>query len=263
MFKQCISCNEIKNLTDFYIKDKFTGRLSSKCKICDCEYNKKTRQTPEFKEKNRNRSRLRYETDLEFRKNVSVITTKSYLKLKYGVLEKYGGTCNCCGEKFFEFLSIDHVNGGGAKDLIKGTASFLRKLKNSEISEDYRVLCRNCNQSLGYYGYCPHCPNIIKEDVKTWWAERYKNLRKSVLELYGNKCDCCGVDFYEFLAIDHVKGNGAEERRKLTPERFLSKLMNIGIKSSDYRILCHNCNSSFWYSGYCPHQNKGYYEQFI
>ena len=24
------------------------------------------------------------------------------------------------------------------------------------LLEDYRVLCRNCNSSYSYYGYCPH-----------------------------------------------------------------------------------------------------------
>jgi hypothetical protein len=117
------------------------------------------------------------------------------------------------------------------------------------------VLCRNCNQSLGYDGYCPHTGNKCNEvAIETKWRKRYVVLRKSVLDLYGGCCQCCGINYYEFLAIDHVLENGAEERRKITPERFLSKLLSIGRIQPDYRLLCHNCNSSLWYNGYCPHK---------
>jgi hypothetical protein len=29
-------------------------------------------------------------------------------------------------------------------------------LIRNNFPEGYRVLCHNCNQSLGYFGYCPH-----------------------------------------------------------------------------------------------------------
>jgi len=32
------------------------------------------------------------------------------------VIEHYGGKCECCGEEHMEFLSIDHVKGGGTKE---------------------------------------------------------------------------------------------------------------------------------------------------
>lgn len=81
---------------------------------------------------------------------------------KQKIIEHYGGKCECCGESTYEFLSIDHINGDGHKHLVNG-----RKLggfnlynylitHNFECEFDLRLLCHNCNQSLGIYGFCPH-----------------------------------------------------------------------------------------------------------
>lgn len=78
------------------------------------------------------------------------------------VLVHYGGDppkCVCCGETYLEFLSIDHINGGGRKHLKQigcyGQGFYAWLIKNN-FPEGYRVLCINCNFSLGHYGYCPH-----------------------------------------------------------------------------------------------------------
>jgi hypothetical protein len=70
------------------------------------------------------------------------------------VLEKYGGKCLCCGETQQEFLTIDHVNGKlGRWD---SGDYLIARLLNSSVSCEYRILCYNCNCSLGHRGYCPH-----------------------------------------------------------------------------------------------------------
>ncbi len=72
----------------------------------------------------------------------------------------YGGKCACCGEASYEFLTIDHPDGGGRKERVNvnapGGASFARYLAKAGYPEGYRVLCHNCNSAYGYYGYCPH-----------------------------------------------------------------------------------------------------------
>lgn len=65
--------------------------------------------------------------------------------------------CDCCDEDLIEFLTIDHVNGGGTKHRIKiGFGNLYRWLIRNKFPEGYRVLCMNCNFSYGKYGYCPH-----------------------------------------------------------------------------------------------------------
>jgi hypothetical protein len=79
---------------------------------------------------------------------------------KRQVFEHYSqGTprCACCGLTTFEFLSIDHVHGGGAKHRreLKGSSVYSWLVK-SYLPVGFQVLCFCCNQAKGYYGRCPH-----------------------------------------------------------------------------------------------------------
>src|SRR3990167_10419838 len=63
--------------------------------------------------------------------------------------------CACCGEKNLEFLAIDHINGKGNKHRKKlGNNKYMPTiLKRLKYPKGYRILCHNCNLSLGFYGY--------------------------------------------------------------------------------------------------------------
>lgn len=76
--------------------------------------------------------------------------------LKLEVIKHYGNKCACCGETRWEFLAIDHIEGGGNKHLKAIRINFYDWLKKNNYPEGFRVLCDNCNNSLGRYGYCPH-----------------------------------------------------------------------------------------------------------
>lgn len=78
-------------------------------------------------------------------------------EIRQAAFDGYGGKCVCCGEKQFEFLAIDHVNGGGRVERQKlSTRQIADKVIKQNFPPEYRVLCHNCNQSHGWYGYCPH-----------------------------------------------------------------------------------------------------------
>ena len=83
-------------------------------------------------------------------------------KLKWEVIEKLGGVCACCGEARLEFLTVDHVRGDGAEHRrhVGSGGSSQRvhaAIKREGYPRDkYRVLCINCNFSIGVWGYCPH-----------------------------------------------------------------------------------------------------------
>ncbi len=68
--------------------------------------------------------------------------------------------CGCCGENHIEFLTIDHIFGGGGKHrkeiAPQAGLSFYRWLIKNKYPDGFRVLCMNCNFSLGKYRYCPH-----------------------------------------------------------------------------------------------------------
>jgi hypothetical protein len=87
-------------------------------------------------------------------------------RYKLAAFNAYGGCrCACCSVTESEFLTIDHINGNGRKhrkDLEKKGVSwgngFHRWLYQQGYPPGYRVLCMNCNFSLGQFGYCPHDP---------------------------------------------------------------------------------------------------------
>lgn len=83
-------------------------------------------------------------------------------KRRLDVFEAYGGAvCACCQEDNYEFLTIDHIDGSGAKHRraikkMPGGSDIYFWLKKHNFPPGFRVLCMNCNFALGYHGYCPH-----------------------------------------------------------------------------------------------------------
>jgi hypothetical protein len=84
------------------------------------------------------------------------------IELKQEVINHYGGKCACCGITELKFLTIDHSDGrgSGAKhrkeaDNIAGGEMHLW-LKKNNFPSNFRILCWNCNLSIGLRGYCPH-----------------------------------------------------------------------------------------------------------
>lgn len=81
-------------------------------------------------------------------------------KLKEEAFKVYGRVCACCGESVIEFLTFDHVNGGGTKhrkQFTAGGGAILLWLKQHGYPKDFRVLCFNCNWSAHVgNGKCYH-----------------------------------------------------------------------------------------------------------
>lgn len=74
------------------------------------------------------------------------------------VIRHYGGMCDCCSEDRFEFLALDHINGGGEQHRLEvgSGAHMISWIIANNYPPIFRVLCHNCNQAIGYYGRCPH-----------------------------------------------------------------------------------------------------------
>lgn len=80
------------------------------------------------------------------------------------------------------------------------------------------------------------------------------HLRLAVLFYYGPNCSCCGESRPEFLGIDHVEGGGRQHRKQIKM-RIYEWLLKHGFPEG-YRVLCHNCNMSHGFYGYCPHERE-------
>lgn len=139
--KRCPGCSEWKVHGEFYPARTAPrgAKLGVYCKVCtarrsvDGYRNNRERRLASSK---RNRDKLRDE-----------------------VLAAYGGRCACCGESRSVFLTIDHIFGGGTKELeATSSKTFYRMLRNRGFPKDeFQCLCHNCNFAKHVTrGRCPH-----------------------------------------------------------------------------------------------------------
>ena len=98
------------------------------------------------------------------------------------------------------------------------------------------------------------CQRCIDRSLDSTRARRI-----TVLQHYSGSeipyCACCGESRIEFLAVDHINGDGAEHRKKYPGNMFVWLIKNNF--PDGFQILCHNCNLSRGFYGYCPHEKEG------
>jgi hypothetical protein len=115
LYRTCMTCGEEKLATEFYIRDKKTGRRHSACKECD-----------------KARVKARHQANPERTRN-------NDLKRNYGITlqehqemyENQSGRCAICkkeGDGKWKKLCVDH---------------------NHETGKVRQLLCRRCNMILG------------------------------------------------------------------------------------------------------------------
>lgn len=154
------------------IAKKYREKNKGKIKIAHKKWqinNKKKVREMQNKWRKENRERIAAHRRKKYAENINDYREKQlekHRKLRMMILEHYGGSppeCACCGESYLEFLTMDHINGGGTKQRkqLRGT-SFYRWLKKNNYPDEYRVLCMNCNFALGHSGYCPHQKEVAK-----------------------------------------------------------------------------------------------------
>lgn len=143
--KVCKKCGGEKPIGDFYPeKNKKDGRRGE-CKLCSKQRQNLWRLQNHEKDKQRSKSYKR--------------------RRRERVLAHYGGKCVCCNEERYEFLTIDHINGGGRKHRREVGEHICRWLEKNGFPEGFRVLCYNCNCARGQHGYCPHEQNRSVADL--------------------------------------------------------------------------------------------------
>ena len=137
--KTCSKCGP-QSLDKFYYYPGNKGRY--RCKVCSLARQKL------WEARHKDQVRTNYKRIREER--------------RLRVLRHYAGGaipfCDCCGEDHIEFLSLDHKDGGGTKHRkeIGGGSKVYAWAEKNNFPTIFRVLCHNCNQSYGAYGWCPH-----------------------------------------------------------------------------------------------------------
>jgi hypothetical protein len=115
-------------------------------------------------------------------------------KNKFNIIQHYGGVCSCCGENRIEFLSVDHIDGGGNQHnqkLRKEGTTLYRWLIKNNFPPGFQVLCYNCNTARYHNGgTCPHKQTKVEENKSCLVC--HKTTDGSVL------CENCFVDVYNY-----------------------------------------------------------------
>lgn len=185
------------------------------------------------------------------------------LKLRHEVMDFLGGECNCCKIKDYNYLSIDHVDGGGIEDRNKYNkwSKYLKSILDipkEEVGKKYQILCYNCNCTKGFYGKCPHNFDLtqklelfdmdeVEEDRQRYLTARKimkLKLKLETIKYYGGECIICNEVNPLFLVLDHINNNGNLDGKKkgVVLFQYLRKLGYPG-KDDLLQVLCYNCNS--------------------
>jgi hypothetical protein len=126
--------------------------------------------------------------------------------------------------------------------------------------EQHRAACqqwakKNKSRMAAYYA---QWRRENKEKTSKKNRDYKERMRSQVFEHYGNRCSCCGETRREFFAMDHVNGGGNKHRRlnRLTNAADLFLYIIRHNFPDEFRILCHNCNMSRGFYGFCPHERE-------
>ncbi len=112
--------------------------------------------------------------------------------------------------------------------------------------------------------YCKKCSDAKRKqrsqgDRSEYRRIYYRKRKREAMDQYGGACQCCGEHRLEFLTLDHLQQDGAEQRRKMsqtgtaTGYGFYIWLKKNGWPSG-LQVLCANCNTARGAYGQCPHE---------
>ena len=154
----CNNCHIDKDVTEFPKRSDTKKGVRGSCNSCT-----NARMRKWWKDNKKERLKYAHKWYANNREKVIKQKISSNLKMRrlarLDCINHYSNgknCCECCGEAHLEFLCIDHIDGGGGKHR-KALKEYLPLvLKRKKYPKGYRILCHNCNMSLGFYGYCPH-----------------------------------------------------------------------------------------------------------
>lgn len=107
---------------------------------------------------------------------------------------------------------------------------------------------------------CPTDIESMSTEANIRRRDFMRALRRSVIEGYGARCNCCGESRYEFLTLDHVDGRGAQDRREngsnaRDVQSIYRRVFRAGFPPG-YQVLCYNCNCAKHIYKECPHRRE-------
>lgn len=100
-------------------------------------------------------------------------------------------------------------------------------------------------------------PEVVAEGRRKTKRNRRAEVRAKILSILGSKCVCCGEDDSDYLEVDHVNEDGAQERAK---DRTLfdsfgiyARIKKLLVPTDVYQLLCCNCHGAKSRGLICKH----------
>ena len=115
-------------------------------------------------------------------------------------------------------------------------------------------VCKKCRAAKSLEYYYNHIGRY--KETRKVYADK---LRLDALVAYSQNppfCKCCGEKEQRFLCIDHINGNGGDERKKIGHTTQFYLYLRRNKYPNGYQILCHNCNMARAFYGECPHKKQ-------
>ena len=151
----CVEADPARAKANAYMRDYFRQRRDDPAIRAKAKAQRLAARASRDKDVERAKGRERMMRWRSIPENAAKLIAR-HRALRVEVLDRYGRSCVCCGETREEFLTIDHINGGGRKHVQEIGLLYRWLKKHHWPTEGFRVLCMNCNFSRGRYGYCPH-----------------------------------------------------------------------------------------------------------
>lgn len=86
----------------------------------------------------------------------------------------------------------------------------------------------------------PHIKTPAERSLRANKLKRqYSTFKNKAFKLLGNMCKRCKIKDKRVLQVDHIKGGGTKERKKISSLTLYKKILN---KEKGYQLLCANCN---------------------
>ena len=163
--RRCKTCRQVKPLDRFYFTGK--GRLYRRWDCVECVKTYVQGLDERSKRLIRAHCRVSAPPALDLVKKIEgasgrrIYALTHYYRLRHEAIRRYGGyKCACCGETEPAFLTLDHMDNGGAQHrrrLKQMKRSLFVWLRDNGYPPGFRVLCINCNQGRHRNGgVCPH-----------------------------------------------------------------------------------------------------------
>ena len=177
--------------------------------------------------------------------------------------------CRVCGKKFYPPNKNYKICSEKCRKVNRKKAWKKWLKEHYPYKGNYYSKCVICGKEIdssrsvghGAKTCCEECGKILyKQTLKKWYkidweTKKYNNRKRGkkyrdkykalVLEHYGGKppkCACCGETQYEFLCIDHIKGNGTKHLHSLNLRGTIYRWIIRNNFPKIFQILCFNCN---------------------